>query len=122
MKQWMPQLRVFDHRGRDRSQVAVMGIVYAMAAAGTAACSAVFLSVGDGDIRTVIGLLNVPATGLAVFAAIGCWRELRRVPTLRPGICFNCGYDLTGNISGVCPECGTAEGQFFPQHSDTTSV
>ncbi len=22
--------------------------------------------------------------------------------------CFACGYNLTGNVSGVCPECGTA--------------
>jgi len=22
--------------------------------------------------------------------------------------CRTCGYDLTGNISGVCPECGTS--------------
>lgn len=28
----------------------------------------------------------------------GFWRE---------GICKNCGYDLTGNVSGICPECGT---------------
>lgn len=21
--------------------------------------------------------------------------------------CFECGYDLTGNVSGICPECGT---------------
>ena len=21
--------------------------------------------------------------------------------------CYKCGYDLTGNISGICPECGT---------------
>ena len=37
------------------------------------------------------------------------WRfvALRRaqVPTLA---CLYCGYDLTGNVSGVCPECGTA--------------
>jgi len=26
----------------------------------------------------------------------------------RPGACRACGYDLTGNTSGVCPECGTA--------------
>lgn len=31
------------------------------------------------------------------------WRDRRRVP---PGHC-RCGYDLTGNTSGVCPECGT---------------
>ncbi len=23
------------------------------------------------------------------------------------GLCVKCGYDLTGNESGVCPECGT---------------
>ena len=25
---------------------------------------------------------------------------------VRPGHCAGCGYDLTGNVSGVCPECG----------------
>jgi hypothetical protein len=24
-----------------------------------------------------------------------------------PGHCQKCGYDLTGNVSGRCPECGT---------------
>lgn len=24
-----------------------------------------------------------------------------------PGFCRKCGYDLTGNASGRCPECGT---------------
>ena len=24
----------------------------------------------------------------------------------RPGYCDNCGYDLTGNVSGQCSECG----------------
>jgi hypothetical protein len=24
------------------------------------------------------------------------------------GTCRGCGYDLTGNVSGRCPECGTA--------------
>lgn len=23
------------------------------------------------------------------------------------GKCTTCGYDLTGNVSGTCPECGT---------------
>jgi len=27
------------------------------------------------------------------------------------GACGNCSYDLTGNTSGVCPECGTAVGE-----------
>jgi hypothetical protein len=25
----------------------------------------------------------------------------------RPGFCTSCSYNLTGNVSGVCPECGT---------------
>lgn len=31
-----------------------------------------------------------------------------RLPTNRAGFCIACGYDLTGNVSGVCPECGEA--------------
>ena len=27
------------------------------------------------------------------------------------GECMECGYALTGNASGVCPECGSAERQ-----------
>lgn len=44
----------------------------------------------------------------AVFAAVSVptavlWRLDRRPPR---GHCQSCGYDLTGNTSGVCPECG----------------
>ena len=31
------------------------------------------------------------------------WYRDRRPP---PGHCRRCGYNLTGNVSGVCPECG----------------
>jgi predicted Zn-ribbon and HTH transcriptional regulator len=32
------------------------------------------------------------------------WRELKNhgIPC-----CTSCGYDLTGNVSGACPECGS---------------
>ena len=33
------------------------------------------------------------------------WRRDRRKP--RPGSCRRCDYDLTGNTTGRCPECGT---------------
>ncbi len=26
-------------------------------------------------------------------------------------VCGSCGYDLTGNVSGICPECGEAVAQ-----------
>lgn len=31
------------------------------------------------------------------------WRRRRRLQT---GHCMTCGYDLAGNVSAVCPECG----------------
>ncbi len=31
---------------------------------------------------------------------------LRRYRRRRRGLCVTCGYDLTGNESGACPECG----------------
>ncbi|GMU84288.1 MAG: hypothetical protein AMXMBFR47_41580 [Planctomycetota bacterium] len=35
------------------------------------------------------------------------WLWLRRRGTSGSGACEACGYDLTGNLSGQCPECGT---------------
>jgi len=35
------------------------------------------------------------------------WWTERSFP---PGHCQKCGYDLTGNVSGRCPECGTLVG------------
>ncbi len=32
---------------------------------------------------------------------------LRRHRRRRKGECTGCGYDLTGNESGICPECGS---------------
>jgi hypothetical protein len=31
---------------------------------------------------------------------------LRRRRRRKRGLCVGCGYDLTGNVSGICPECG----------------
>jgi hypothetical protein len=42
---------------------------------------------------------------LAVLPLIWIIRRLRQRPKV--GCCTACGYNLTGNTSGVCPECGT---------------
>ncbi len=45
----------------------------------------------------------------AVYPAFAFFRgPLRRWRRRRKGLCLKCGYDLTGNASGVCPECGEA--------------
>ena len=57
---------------------------------------------------------TVPYSHLAVRAALlpagraTAW-QWKQVPRRkREGRCLRCGYDLTGNASGVCPECGEA--------------
>lgn len=46
---------------------------------------------------------------LATYPTIAFIRgPLRRHRRRRRGECIGCGYDLTGNESGVCPECGEA--------------
>ena len=34
------------------------------------------------------------------------WQRYRRWWRRRKGLCLTCGYNLTGNTSGICPECG----------------
>jgi hypothetical protein len=58
----------------------------------------------DGGTRMRRIPLWLPLLLVAVPTALLWWREWR-VP---PGRCSRCRYDLTGNESGVCPECGTA--------------
>lgn len=56
----------------------------------------------------VTNKLSAPAWCLLAVAfpltAALFYADRRRIP---PGHC-RCGYDLTGNVSGRCPECGTA--------------
>jgi len=35
------------------------------------------------------------------------YEQFIRARRLRSSQCVRCGYDLTGNVSGTCPECGT---------------
>ncbi len=52
----------------------------------------------------VLAIIWVAVSWLGVLAGARL-RSLRcRLPE---GVCRTCGYDLTGNVSGRCPECGT---------------
>ena len=53
-------------------------------------------------------LFVVPYWIILVLSAIIPLRALLRRRRSVEGGCQNCSYDLTGNTSGVCPECGTA--------------
>lgn len=43
---------------------------------------------------------------LLAAAVTAPWRIVQWCRRPRPGCCQGCGYDLTGNVSGRCPECG----------------
>ncbi len=43
----------------------------------------------------------------ALFIPAVVWLLLRAPQNPPSGLCRHCGYDLTGNTSGRCPECGT---------------
>jgi hypothetical protein len=51
----------------------------------------------------------VAAIALFLFARRLITDKLRRARRKR-GHCVPCGYDLTGNESGACPECGEKVG------------
>jgi hypothetical protein len=74
-------------------------------------------------------LPRVGTTGLWYSAAVPLWIWLLVIgaPTVylwrsnleSPGHCQRCGYDLTGNVSGTCPECGQPV-QTVPKQRNTS--
>jgi hypothetical protein len=60
------------------------------------------------NLEVPYGFLVAAACALPL-ARLWAWRRRRRDRRrLRKGLCRRCGYDLRGNASGVCPECGSA--------------
>ena len=64
---------------------------------------------GHGRVQSAVydelSQWSIPLWSITLAAA---WFALGRASQSPQGLCHVCGYSLTGNISGVCPECGTA--------------
>lgn len=53
--------------------------------------------------------LWAPFALFAFYPALAFIRgPLRRYRRRKRGLCLRCGYNLEGNVSGACPECGEA--------------
>ena len=64
-----------------------------------------------GGSTTVHGPLWMPLVLFATYPLVAFARgPLRRWRRARRGGCRKCGYNLTGNVSGRCPECGSPSG------------
>ena len=74
----------------------------------------VHISPGTVHVRVSPGNeIDAPLWALALLAGVTppLIRDLNtrlRDRRRTAGLCPSCSYDLTGNVSGVCPECGKA--------------
>ncbi len=58
------------------------------------------------EIEFPLGFATVALAAYPIIAFIG--GPVRRWRRRKRGLCVRCGYNLAGNVSGVCPECGEA--------------
>lgn len=63
--------------------------------------------IGMLRIRRTLVSFSVPLWAFSVAFGGVAWLAWPRQRPVRPGACARCSYDLTGNLSGRCPECGT---------------
>lgn len=53
-----------------------------------------------------VGAFIIPLWTLVAISLILALLPFRRTGRYPQGGCLACGYNLTGNMSGICPECG----------------
>jgi hypothetical protein len=62
------------------------------------------------DPKGIPSPLQLMASAIAIFGALWwlmqVFEEANQIDWPPPGCCPRCDYDLTGNLSGRCPECG----------------
>lgn len=89
-------------------EVTLLGIWALIIAAASAVIGPRYFHTTNYNGRGFAILLGI-IFGLPVFFIV-MWRKKRREARVefrrKNGICVNCGYDLRGNTTGICPECG----------------
>jgi len=88
------------------SMAARWGFGYVAGGASSQLASGSLIPIGGyRGVQVPLWLVTAATAGLPLLWAARWLLRRRRVPG---GHCQRCGYNLTGNVSGVCPECGAA--------------
>jgi len=98
-------------KGDDRRRYARLLLLWSMGFTPIVSAQAIFSfrQSGHGTLGLIIML---PLLALVLVMGVLALRNMRKDAYFRklyeldPGCCGRCGYDLTGNVSGVCPDCG----------------
>lgn len=102
------------------SQITLTGVVFAIVIGGiTASWHALCAMLGGTMLASLVSFLGflMPSVGfffgldiailhLTIVATLLFTTLATVAAQFRPGACKSCGYDLAGNVGGVCPECG----------------
>jgi uncharacterized paraquat-inducible protein A len=98
-------------RGDDRLKYARTAVRLEIASLAVIICCLLFCLLAFRSLD--VFLLSILLLSMLLLClSIIRWRELgsekhyQRLYEREPGFCSRCGYNLTGNVSGVCPECG----------------
>jgi hypothetical protein len=75
-------------------------------AGGIAANALGQIVLAGGGPGACVGFVLLPSYCVGSAATGAILARLVRGKSHAPGQCQRCGYDLTGNVSGRCPECG----------------
>lgn len=107
IEDWSAVLRHFEDApgGLTARQWRVPGVCR-----GNVVCLNLKSMTGAGSVIMITSVhvrLWAPALLLLLYPTFTIIRSsARRNRRRRKGLCINCGYNLTGNLTGVCPECG----------------
>ena len=90
----------------DRGTLVVMyGKVFLVAESVVWAYPQVLRASGQDGVLVVP--LWIPIVLMSTYPVLAFIRgPVRRWRRRKKGLCIKCGYNLTGNVSGMCPECG----------------
>lgn len=88
------QKKVLDRTGQQTRMAGIFNIVL----------GAIFILFDV--IGGAVGFLTVLGACFFVFGCFSLARSFRLPATSQFRLCNHCGYNITGNTSGKCPECG----------------